>query len=343
MAPRWPPTGTGPTRSTPGTSSTARSRAATSATTGCAAWSFATTVVNGGLTAADLAAGSVGTSEVAAGAIGNEELLSGAVRSDSVLNESLTGDDILNESLNGGEIANATLGPAKIIGDSLTANSLATNSVGWLEVSSSTFDSEEIASTGNQNFAIPNAAIDAGELGPGAVPADGVGDDGSTKLATDSVDFDEVAASAIRSAQVQNDSLTGNDVNESTLAPSIDARSASAAQGYFESIEWASTSEVILLTEPVSAGTYAVFAELGVSNFDEDTARCYLRSPTAIIDEVTANTRGSSRLHLGMSGVVQAAGNVNLTISCRDVNGSLSDPYFANSPDLIAIPLDTAG
>ena len=160
-------------------------------------------IINGEVKENDLGANAVKTGKVADESLTAADLALGAVGSAEVANESLTGDDIQNASLNGGEISPATLGIREIIGNSLTHQVIADDAIRTNELAA--------------------GAVTPADLGPNVIPADGTGANGSTKLATDSVDFDEVASGAIHGVQVQDNALTGFDVNESSLGTVPDA------------------------------------------------------------------------------------------------------------------------
>ena len=70
---------------------------------------------------------------------------------------------------------------------------------------------------GNGAADLGPGSVAGSELASDAIPADGSNKDGSTKLAVDSVDLDELDANSVRSSVVEDNSLTGSDIVESTL------------------------------------------------------------------------------------------------------------------------------
>jgi hypothetical protein len=284
----------------------------------------------------------------------NPTIASNAVNSARVTDGSLTGADIENRSIDGGEIAQATLSAFHMVGDSLTANSLAdnsvgsgelaTNAVGWLELQSATFDSEEIASFGT-SFGIPDAAIDSAELGPNAIPADGTGNDGSTKLATDSVDFDEIAASGVRSVQVQDGSLTGADMVNNTVTGTQVNESTLGGVGALDGMQDRLPPNILdltgsnqaVVTNLIGQGTHLLIGRVLVEgdagqNGDatcfmtgDDSYQLLARLPSNHIEELVF-----------MSTVTIPGASGPVSIQCR---GSLASAYAAR---VIALPVASA-
>ncbi len=64
---------------------------------------------------------------------------------------------------------------------------------------------------------IVNGEVKGKDLATDAVPANGTGSEGSSKLATDSVDFNEVATNAIGSVQLRTGSVGADEVDESDV------------------------------------------------------------------------------------------------------------------------------
>ncbi len=274
----------------------------------------------------------------------NPTIANNAVNSARVIDESLTGADIENRSIDGGEIAQATLSAFHVVGDSLTANSLAdnsvgsgelaTNAVGWLELSAGTFDSEEIASFGT-SFGIPSAAIDSAELGPNAIPADGTGNDGSTKLATDSVDFDEVATSAVRSVQVQDDSLTGSDINEATLG-GVGTVDGAADNNPPDIVDLTGTNQAIV-SNLIPTGTHFLIGRVLVEGDagQNGDANCFMTGDDAY--HLFARLPGNHIEELVFLSTTTIAGpSGNTQIQCR---GTSSSAYAAR---IFALPVAAA-
>ncbi len=270
-------------------------------------------VAGGGLAASDLGPNSVGASEVA--------------------DDSLTGADVQQNSLDGGEIAQATLSAFHITGDSLTANSLASNSVGWDEVATSTFDSEEIASIGT-SYSIPNDAIDAGELSPAAVPADGTGDNGSTKLAANSVDYDEISANAVRSVIVQDNSLTDADIDESTL------RGAGVVEGAAGSVPptviTLTGTDQTIVSEPIgTTGNYLLLGRVLVEGSGNlASASCGMTGDDGYRLLVDFDDSNREIEELVFMSTVTANGGSSVTIRCTGAGGAT-----AYASRIFAIPI----
>ena len=110
-----------------------------------------------------------------------------------------------------------TIDSGDIINSQVRTADVGNNQVRTLDVRDDT-----LAGGGLAAADLAPASVASSELATNAVPNDGVGDDGSTKLATDSVDFLEIQANAVRSFNVQSESLTGSDITGLTGADITD-------------------------------------------------------------------------------------------------------------------------
>jgi hypothetical protein len=131
--------------------------------------------------------------------------------------DTISSGDIIN-----GEVQNNDLGA-----DAVGSGKIADRQVRNADLSIGASSSNTIADGGVRSVdvldeSLTAADLDTGSVGPSeletnAIPADGTGDDGSTKLATDSVDWLELAGGSVRSFTVQNGSLTGDDIDDGSL------------------------------------------------------------------------------------------------------------------------------
>lgn len=256
--------------------------------------------------------------------VGSADIINNDVASVDLADETLTGDDIKNASLNGGEISPATLGIREIIGNSLSAQVIAPDAIG--------------------NSELAPLAVGAAEMGTNAIPADGIGINGSSKLATDSVDFDEVAAGAIRGIQVQDNSLTGNDIAESTLAPTVRAYGNRGFDPVVVGDAWKG-----VLAKGVPDGTYVVMANLHAHLIEHDVRRivfeCRLRANDKVIalqvqglNEVSENT-GQYEVFPLITWATVATGINNIFLECK--GDERAGDVWVERPTIVAIPVQS--
>jgi hypothetical protein len=114
--------------------------------------------------------------------VGSADIINNEVQTADIKDANLTTADIRSGAVTTGKVLDDTLP-----GGGLSAADLAAGSVG------------------------------SSELQTNAIPANGFGDDGSTKLGDNSVNFNELAPDAVESLKVEDDSLIGADIDESTL------------------------------------------------------------------------------------------------------------------------------
>ena len=94
----------------------------------------------------------------------------------------------------------------------------AANTIGSSDVIDNSLLSADLKNNNVRGADIATGSIAETDLATNAVPADGgTGTDGSTKLATNSVDWQEIAGSAVRGVQVDDGSLTGVDIKDDSL------------------------------------------------------------------------------------------------------------------------------
>lgn len=259
--------------------------------------------------------------------VGSADIINNDVSTADVANETLTGDDIKNASLNGGEISPATLGIREIIGNSLTHQVIADDAIRTNELAA--------------------GAVTAPDVGPNAIPADGLGTDGSSKLATDSVDFDEIAAGAVHGIQVQDNSLTGTDIAESTLSPSVKAF---GNKGSAEVLIPSPTQSTGVLAKGVPNGTYVVTANLrgwlrNAADHDTEWLDCALLGNQTVIARSIEGVRKVGAGNLADFEIVSLvgwgtvnAGINNIFLQCKGEQGVVVD-----DPTITAIQVASVG
>ena len=192
------------------------------------------------MAADEIAAGAVGTSEVADNTLTADDLATGSVGTDEVANNTLTSDDLATDSVNSDEIAANAVDTSEINNDAVTTDKLGTagatdaNKVYTTDGSGnpqledrtnflpSTLTNGSILIGDGTNVATAQAVtgdVTISNTGVTDIAANAVGtaevanntltaDD----LATDSVAADEIAAGAVGTSEVADNTLTADDL-----------------------------------------------------------------------------------------------------------------------------------
>ena len=105
----------------------------------------------------------------------------------------------------------------------IASNAIGSGKVGNNQVKSADVRDDSLTDGGLVAADLAAGSVAASELASDAIPADGTDDDGSTKLQKGSVGLNELRGGSVGSSTVQNDSLTGTDVLESSLGVVPDA------------------------------------------------------------------------------------------------------------------------
>jgi hypothetical protein len=267
----------------------------------------------------------VGSEDIINEEVKREDLGADAVRTGKVLNETLLAEDVATGAISSSEVLNSTL----------THFDLGTDSVRYPELAPGAFDPAEIA-----------------EIAPGFVF--GIANDSiqSEEVSANSLNGSDIANNSIQSQEVSPDSLSGSDINEASLAPSIHGVAASGSDTSFGPDITAGEGDppTNVITDTIGAGTWIVFGDLTVYNFDTESS-----SVTCGI--YTDDTRREST-HEGLEAVLDDMGwivNLPLTaafttstattlrLACNNTAGGGTGELKPVSADMVAIPVNSLG
>ena len=134
--------------------------------------------------------------------ISNAMLQNSSVSSAKVLNNDLTADDLATDSVGSLEIAAGAVGSSEVLDNSLTANDLATDSVTALEIAAGAVASSEVL----------NDSLTASDLAANSVTA--------SEIAANAVGASEIATGAVASLEVLDNSLTAADLAAGSVGTS---------------------------------------------------------------------------------------------------------------------------
>ena len=231
-------------------------------------------IVDGEVRNDDIRSGSVTTGKVANGTLLTEDLALNSVRGDRVADGSLTGADLADRSIGGQKVGVETLAGVNVNDGSLFGEDIADGAIGTAEVATNAVGPSELAT----------GAVGTSELSTGAFNNTDIG----PKSAIDP--RFEILPSAIQSDEVSDNSITGTDVNESTLDTPEAAYQ--RADGFNDLPD--DSSEEIVASRTVEAGSYIVLAKTSLTSGGGEFVNCRIRAlrvgETTTIDQVTNPT-----------------------------------------------------
>ena len=237
---------------------------------------FTDDIVDGEVRNADIRSGSVTTGKIANGDVLTEDLAFDAVRGDRVADGSLTGADLADRSIGGQKVGVGTLAGINVADGSLSGADIADGGISAADILDGTVGAADIGAN----------AVGTGELASSAFePSD---------IARKSI-LDPrfgIVPNAIQSDEVSDNSLTGADINESTLdTPEAAYVKNGGARGLPSE-----GNEIVVVRRVVEAGNYVVLAKSSLSSSDGEFVHCRLNAERLSdgqsndLDEITLPT-----------------------------------------------------
>ena len=252
--------------------------------------------------------------------VGSEDIINAEVKAPDLGNNAVRSAEVAADTLGAEDIATGGISSSEILNSTLTDFDLGSDSVGWAELDPIAFNSE------------------IAEIAPGFVFG----------IADDSIHTNEVAADALTGSDIHEASL---DIDEASLAPSIDAVHAAGPDLSFgspiTSTDLQNPTNVI--TDNLNAGTWIVFAELGIYNEDDAATKVYCGIWT---DDTQREISGKNieaqfddsnyDIEMSLTAAFTTTSPTTLRLACfNDTGGDgILRPL---SPNLVAIPVASLG
>jgi hypothetical protein len=185
----------------------------------------------------DIVDGQVKAADLHTDAVGGAKVADGSLTGGDLSDRSIGGQKIGTETLSGGNVADGSLFGADIANDSLSAQDIGTHAIGSSELDPGAFASSDIAqvSASDPRYGIP--------------------------------------ANAIQGAEVSDDSLTGADVDESTL----DTPEAAFAKVDGD-VDLPSSGSRTVASRTIEPGSYVVLAKSSLSSNEGQFVTCRLNA-----------------------------------------------------------------
>jgi hypothetical protein len=244
--------------------------------------------------------------------VGSQDIINGEVKALDVGGNAVRSAEVMDETLGGADIAPGAISSSEVINGTLSAADLGSNSAGYAEIAPDAFNTEF----------------------------------------NDSGFFYGIADNSIQSNEVGDDSLSGLDIAESTLAPSLDAVYSAGSDDAFGS---AITSRDIdnptnVRTDNLNAGTWVVFGEVEIFNNDNDatSVSCGIwtddtrRELTAEGIEAILDDSGW-KVNLPLTAAFTTSSPTTLRLACINGEHGTDGELLPLSADLVAIPVATLG
>ena len=243
--------------------------------------------------------------------VGSEDIINEEVKREDLGSNAVRTGKVLDETLLAEDIAAGAVASPEVLTNSLTTVDLGTDSVGHSELRSDAFNSE-IADTGT-NFGI--------------------------------------AGNAIQGEEVSANSLSGFDIYEASLAPSIHAVAAAGSDTSFGSTISSRDLDnpTNVLTDEIGAGTWIVFAEIGIFNSADDATSvdCGIwtdstRREFANEGVESINDDSGDLVNLPLTATFTISSAATLRLACIN-SSSFSGVLKPITADLVAIPVNSLG
>ena len=240
--------------------------------------------------------------------VGSGDIIDTEVKAPDIGKDAVRSDEVQDEALTGADIDLGAISSSEVLNGSLNSFDLGTDSVSFTEIDPDAFTSEIAETSPGFVFGIANDSIQSGE--------------------------------------VTDDSLTGSDINESTLGPNLDiVHNASSDDDFGPTI---GTSVTNIITDNLNAGTWVVFAKVGVENHgDEDNlVLCSIRTDGTRREEVTKHLEAFGDdsgwdANLPLTAVFTTSSPTTLRLACQRSTDSFD--VRSHSADLVAIPVSSVG
>jgi hypothetical protein len=244
--------------------------------------------------------------------VGSEDIINGEVKRDDIGSNAVRTGKVLDETLLGSDIAEGAIGPNEVYNNSLGSVDLGIDSVAYSELSPAAFNGE-IAETGS---------------------AFGIADN------------------SIQTNEVSQNSLTGSDIYEASLTPSIHAVAASSSDSsdgpMISSHTFASPTTVI--TDEIGAGTWIVFGEVGIRNDDTNPTivRCGIWTDDTLREDAAEGLAevpdySGDRVNLPLTAAFTTSRGATLRLACSNAGPGDDGELRPRSADLVAIPVVSLG
>ena len=236
------------------------------------------------------------------------------MKRDDIAGDAVRTGKVLNETLLGEDVATGAISSSKVLNNTLSHFDLGADSVRYAELDPLAFNPAEIA-----------------EVSPGFVF--GIADD------------------AIQTNEVSADALTGADIYEASLAPSIRAVSAASSDNSFGSTITSGDIDnpTNVIDDKIGAGTWIVFGEVGIFNSGDDATRvdCGIwtdstRREFANEGVESINDDSGDLVNLPLTATFTISSAATLRLACVN-SSSLSGVLKPITADLVAIPVGALG
>lgn len=269
---------------------------------------FTDDIVDGEVRNGDLRQGAVTTGKIANGDVLTEDLGLNSVRGDRVADESLTGADLADRSIGGQKVGVETLAGVNVNDGSLFGADIADGAIGAADIATGAVGSSELAT----------GAVGTSDLSTGAF--------NSTDLAPKSAQDPrfEIVPNAVQGEEVSDNSLTGSDINESTL-DTPEAAYYTVTPGI--AVPWttpdpSSPDLRTVAARRVEPGRYVVMAKAQVVGDGPSSVHCFLLVNGSEVDSAGAQLdgdgfAGGSLAMLGFAGT--ATSSIDLAVRCSRI------------------------
>ena len=240
--------------------------------------------------------------------VGSEDVINAEVKAADLGNNSVRSPEVLDETLLAEDVATGAISSSEVLNSSLTTFDLGSDSVSYSELDPDAFTSEIAETSPGFVFGIANDSIQTGE--------------------------------------VTDESLTGSDINESTLGPNLDIVHNAGSDVEFGPAIGTSVTNVI--TDNLNAGTWVVFAKVGVENHGDDNTLvlCSIWTDGTRREEVTKRLEefqddSGWDDNLPLTAVFTTSSPTTLRLACQHSLGTTD--VRSQSADLVAIPVSSVG